>query len=179
MIRNVRVFDVLQVFILRLCFIAMQYWRRIEHLVMHTLNLWRSMHKRSLANIFRRTSVAGMYAQAWKRSLVALLAVVMAFGADLPAFSSPAMAGCNGFQQAEVGTQVPRQAANKSVPDMPCKCPMHDCVVVSCCGLAAGLMPSDALMTPAHKWADTEQTPELSRTSVSLPPALPPPIDHG
>ena len=141
--------------------------------------LWRSMHKCSFANIFRRTGVAGMHAQAWKRSLVALLAVVMAFGADLPAFSSPAMAGCNSSQQVDVGTQVPHQATNKSAPDMPCKCPMHDCMMVSCCGLATGLMPSDALITPMRKWTDTEQTPELSRTSVSLPPALPPPIDRG
>ena len=144
-----------------------------------TPNLWRSMHKWSLANIFHRTRVAGVYAQAWKRSLVALLAVVVAFGADLPAFSSPAMAGCNGFQQVDVGTQVPHQATNKSAPDIPCKCPMHDCVMVTCCGLAAGLTPSDALITPVHKSAGTEQAPDLSRTGISRPPALPPPIDRG
>src|SRR5882757_1918643 len=107
------------------------------------------MQKFFRMNNFSRSSGAGINARAWKQALVALLAIALAFGASLPAFATP-MAGCDGFSQVEIGAAAKHQVMHQPVPNMPCKCTMHDCVMVSCCGLAAGL-PSDAIMTPAHE----------------------------
>src|SRR5260221_50606 len=97
------------------------------------------MQKFFRMNIFSCSSGAGVNARAWKRVLVALLAVALAFGASLPAFARP-MAGCDGFSQVEIGAAGTHQVTHQPAPNMPCKCTMHDCVMVSCCGLAAGLL---------------------------------------
>jgi hypothetical protein len=142
----------------------------------HDLIRCRLMFRRFWTDTFHRPGDALASIHVRKKILAALLATILFFGAGLSAFASPAMVDCDGFMQMSTAATGSHPARDNFAQGLPCGCTTHDCATAACCGLVAGLPPTEAFVAPAGDTTEAAQMPQADIRDVSLPPALPPPI---